>query len=516
MQTEKHKFKLLFPKIGLPIPAKSLIKAYRRYNRCIYSKNCNFIIQFTSKNLFMKKALTCFLFCIIFFTAPHSYAQTWVTVGSPGFSARGAIYTSIAIDADCTPYIVYSDSANGYKATVMKYTGPAGAGWVTVGSAGFSVGAAHTTSIAIDSSNTPYVVYEDASNSSKATVMKYNGSSWVTVGSAGFSAGLVGYTTIAIDRSGTPYIAFMDGAFGPATVMKYNGSSWVSLGNVGASTGWVNYTSIAIDRSGIPYVVYEDGTTSSPGQATSMKYNGSSWVTVGNPEFSEGPYQVMYTSIVIDSSGTPYVVYEDASNNQGATVMKYNGSSWVNVGSPGFSAGRVEYTSIAIGNNGMPYVAYIDWANSNKATVMEYNGSNWVTVGSAGFSTGQMQYTSIAMRLDTLYIAYSDNARSNKATVMSFGVGTEVKNMSDPIATTLTIFPDPNHGSFTLNISTSPNFSKGEECNIIITNMLGEKVKEVTATTNTETPIKLDCPPGVYFISAVTSLGKQSGKIVVW
>jgi len=59
-------------------------------------------------------------------------------------------------------------------------------------------------------------------NSTKATVMKYNGSNWVTVGSAGFSTGQAKFTSLAFDGSGTPYVAYTDyGNGGNATVMKY-------------------------------------------------------------------------------------------------------------------------------------------------------------------------------------------------------------------------------------------------------------------------------------------------------
>ena len=71
--------------------------------------------------------------------------------------------------------------------------------------------------------------------------------------------------------------------------------------------------------------------------------------------------------------------------------MKYNGSSWIMVGSPGFSAGEVFFTTIAINTSGTPYVAYQDVGNSNKATVMKFNGSSWVNVGSPGFSAGNAQ-----------------------------------------------------------------------------------------------------------------------------
>src|SRR5262245_42746129 len=66
-------------------------------------------------------------------------ASDWETVGSSGFSAGEASYTSIIVD-NGTPYVAYQDGANSYKATLMKFDG---ANWVTVGLAGFSAGEAN-------------------------------------------------------------------------------------------------------------------------------------------------------------------------------------------------------------------------------------------------------------------------------------------------------------------------------------------------------------------------------------
>src|SRR6185369_532792 len=76
--------------------------------------------------------------------------EGWVTVGSAGFSAGSAVYTSLALDSAGTPYVTYMDEGNGYKATVKKFDALAG-NWVTVGSAGFSAGTADYTSLALDS-----------------------------------------------------------------------------------------------------------------------------------------------------------------------------------------------------------------------------------------------------------------------------------------------------------------------------------------------------------------------------
>ena len=104
----------------------------------------------------------------------------------------------------------------------MKYTSGS---WQVVGSADFAVG--NLFSLAIDpTTGTPYVAYQDGSNQHpcKATVMKYASGSWQMVGPEGFSAGAVGYPSLAISSSGTPFVAYQDGAANPtsgATVMGF-------------------------------------------------------------------------------------------------------------------------------------------------------------------------------------------------------------------------------------------------------------------------------------------------------
>jgi len=423
------------------------------------------------------------LIALLAMNSQMAYAQSWDTVGSQDFSAGEALCTSIAIDGNGTPYVAYYDGGNGGKATVMKYNGSS---WVTVGAAGFSDSTAYYTSIAIWN-DTPYVVYEDGGNNLKATVMKYNGSSWVRVGTAGFSDSVATYTSIAINGSGTPYVVYEDYAtsnFG-ATVMKYNGSSWVVVGIVGFTPGasifsdlTAQYTSIAIDGSGTPYVAYCDGSSDDAysGAATVMKYNGSSWVYVGNPGFS-GSFATggaQYTSIAIDSGGTPYVVYEDFTNSDAATVMKYVDTSWVTVGSAGFSISLAAYTSIAIDRSGTPYVVYQNGGYIYPATVMKYNGSSWVTVGSADFTLGGAEFTSIAINGDgTPYIVYFDCNDGGRATVMEYDTSTgSISGIgeSNIIGPAIQIYPNP--------LSTTVHIKAPGKVNVTILNVVGQVMLE--------------------------------------
>ena len=272
------------------------------------------------------------------------------------------------------------------------------------------------TSIAIDNTNTPYLAFYE--NFNKGSVMKYSGGNWSYVGSSQFTAGATTYNSLDIDGNNVPYMAYQD-AYSGVSVMKYNGSSWAYVGTQNFSAGQAIYESIAIDPSNTPYVVYEDEYYLYNNKATVMKFNGTSWVAVGSPGFTAG--SVTYTAIEVDGGGTPYVAFSDGANSSKVTVMKYTGSSWSIVGSAGFSAGAATYVNIAIDGNGVPYVVYNDGGNSNKATVMKYNGSSWVVVGSAGFSSGTAIYTSIAIDAgNNPYVVFNDAANGNKATVMKY------------------------------------------------------------------------------------------------
>ncbi|NQU31870.1 MAG: hypothetical protein HQ521_01435 [Bacteroidetes bacterium] len=369
---------------------------------------------------------------IVICTSMNLSAQ-WGYVGSPGFSAWKAYYPEIAIDGSGTQYVVYKDAANSSKATVMKFNGTS---WVIVGNAGFTAGNASYVCIAIDGGGTPYVAYSDQAYSNKTCVMKFNGSAWVNVGASGFSTGRPYDISIAINGSGTPYVVYQDelsfSTDAKATVKKFNGSSWVTVGTESFSKYEASYCDIAIDGSGTPYVVYQDRNWPTSAKATVMKFNGSAWVNVGIDSFSAG--DVYGTSIAINSSGTPYVTYRDDANSSKATVMKFNGSAWVNVGSAGFSAGTANQTSIVIDGSGTSFVAFMDGANSNKATVMKYDGSAWVLFGNAGFSSGQADNIRIAINSSGVpYVSYSDLANSTKMSVKGWGICDPSSSTINPI-----------------------------------------------------------------------------------
>lgn len=292
--------------------------------------------------------------------------------------------------------------------------------WGAVGGTGFSAGQASYVSLVFAPNGTPYVAYRDSGNSSKVTVMKYLSGVWSAVGNTGFSANQVQTTSLAFAPDGTPYVAYQDMATNnnwKATVKKFDGTSWVTVGNAGFTAGNALYTSLAFAPDGTPYVAFMDYASSY--KATVMKYSGGAWSLVGSAGFSAG--QVSGTGLAFSADGTPFVVYQDGGNGNKITVQKFNGTSWVVVGSAAFSVATAGYAKLAFSPGNVPFVAFADGGYAGKVTVMRLNGSSWESVGSPGFSAGAASDLSLAFSPDgTPAVALQDGNSGSKATVMKF------------------------------------------------------------------------------------------------
>ncbi len=178
--------------------------------------------------------------------------------------------------------------------------------------------------------------------------------------------------------------------------------SWTPVGSAGFSTGIGGNTDMVLSSNGTPYVAYQDGSQNN--KATVSKFSGGAWTVVGNEGFSAGPVTMM--DIALDGN-TPYVAYADGTNNNKITVMKYDGATWATVGNINATAASAP-PQIKI-YNGTPYVVYSDDANSNKASVLTYNGTAWTIVGTAGFSAAQAMEPDMAIDASgTLYVVYSE------------------------------------------------------------------------------------------------------------
>lgn len=411
----------------------------------------------------MKKVFNIFLFifpALVSAQQPwrmsNSLDNLWMNVGNAGFSMEPIGILSFAISPyDSQPYVAFNDNGNSYKATVMKFDG---SNWVNVGPTGFSSGAIVSPSIAFSPMDSlPYLAFSAWGDSCKgATVMKFDGTNWIYVGNQNFSSCSTDFTSLAFSPSdGQPYVAYKDGGNSyKATVMKFDGNNWQNVGIAGFSAHSVDDINLAFSSyDSLPYVSYSERINYYE-KATVMKFNGTNWINVGEPGFSAS--FVNYTSLAISPLGEPYVVYRDWANLYKSTVMKFDGSQWVTVGDAGFSIKEVVYTTIKFNPFGQPYVAFSDYGVNWRMVVMKFDGISWVYVGNAGFSAGTVVHPCLAFSTtDDPFVAYTDNGYGNKATVMKYD--SVAVGFNEPLKTAFTLFPNPTTNTTTIHFCNDTN-----------------------------------------------------------
>ncbi|MDB5051024.1 MAG: ancA 3 [Fibrobacteres bacterium] len=303
---------------------------------------------------------------------------------------------------------------------------------LSTGSANLIVGSFSQPVDLPEGNHTLYVQERDvagnwSSSSAKVVVLALR----KAVGSAGFAD--IGYSSInsAISKTGEIYISSVDELdSNKSLVMKFNGTSWVKVGVNGLGLGVFGRCPIVVSETGIPYVVYNE-----PYKAGSLdnykisvaRFNGSSWLPVGNAAFSDG--MATYPVIALASNGTPYVAFKDDVHDAKLSVMNLTGARWEYVGSPGISDGSLDEINITVSGSGTPYVVFLDQSGQTKNTMMRYTGSAWVKMGD-GASTGGV--ASIAInKSGTPYFAFHSNDFGLKATVVRW-TGTAFENVGNP------------------------------------------------------------------------------------
>jgi|GEM_PF-3046642 len=223
---------------------------------------------------------------------------------------------------------------------------------------------------------------------------------WNYLGGAGFSANQADYTNLACGSNNIPYVVYVDRITRAAKVKKYDLDldTWQDVGNA-ASEGSCSKSNIIMDNANNPVIAYVD--SANGGRITVRRFNGSSWVTLGTAGFAAwlGSTSV-YESIPIDkdAANNIYVASRDTfetSTNFGEfiSVYKFNGTAWSLLGSPNF--GQTNYGGVSIAVDKLTNTPYVHYSNlndngssSDMSSVVKFDGSNWVIVGQEFISTG--------------------------------------------------------------------------------------------------------------------------------
>ncbi len=347
-------------------------------------------------------------FLLYFPAIKFDYYSPWKEVG-PGSASGGGISDNsfdsrnpfIAIAADGTPYITWTDAGVYVRAWNGSSWEEVGAGSATGG--GISGAYGQFPKLAIAPDGTIYATWQDRRSASNGDLNNtllsdlsvqtpgmapdgvpgvneiylraWNGSSWEEVGTGSASGGGISNSTLpdsvnpslATAPDGTPYVAWSEEIFGPASggfeiyIRVWDGSSWAEVGTGSASGGGISNTpaisrdpSLAIAPNGVPYVAWSDYNSTGGNKEIYIRtWNGSSWAEVGAGSASGGgisntPGNSNNPSLAIASDGTPYVAWSDYDLFTGNTLIylrAWNGNSWAEVGQGSASGGGISNNS---------------------------------------------------------------------------------------------------------------------------------------------------------------------------
>ena len=170
-------------------------------------------------------------------------------------------------------------------------------------------------------------------------------------------------------------------------------ADWDYVGNPAFVNNWSYIRSLTFSGD-TPYIALNGSV---------MKFNGTDWVNVGPANAFNG-----YQSSIAFSGGTPYVAFIDNNYNGKISVMKFNGIHWEYVGNPGFSAKGIWLYALLSISNGVPYVGFIEAEDYDHKTVgvMKFDGTVWNYVGDLGVPV-YPNFLSFAVNSGIPYVAYT-------------------------------------------------------------------------------------------------------------
>ncbi len=256
---------------------------------------------------------------------------------------------------------------------------------------------------------------------------------WMILGNESqVSSATASFTSITV-LDGVPYVVYREGTVAKVKRRNATTGTWEQVGNdIGTN---LTYTRIFLDKTANLFVSYVDGSNGSRLAVKTFNLDSGLWeplnndaanlyVSAGSVNNSVSQYSsTPRSSMAFDSDNTPHIAFGDGANLT-PFVKKFNGTSWVTVGSGSVNAAaKAVGVSLVLDESDVPWLTYVSLSTvtSTTGTMALYSciSGNWTPVTSP-VTAGIRHTNAVLNSANNLTIAFFNTAATNRATVIVY------------------------------------------------------------------------------------------------
>jgi hypothetical protein len=234
------------------------------------------------------------------------------------------------------------------------------------------------------------------------------------------------FSDIALDSAGSPVVVWETRTVMPTKVQVSDETTgvWTLLPDPARDPSRTSSTpSVAIRSDNRPVVAYVESYLENSQTFYNLylrRWNGTSWVNVGNSLNVRKGYQVTLPSVALDKTGTtptnyPTVAWTEWNGtNDDARVIRRTAAGWQRLGTLDLNASDSAWfgtSSLQLGKSGQPVVAWVNHSNQSGSDVIglyvkKWNGSGWES-----YDVAQNPLNNTSKNLKSFALALDKNDR---------------------------------------------------------------------------------------------------------
>jgi phage terminase large subunit-like protein len=202
----------------------------------------------------------------IYYKRSEDGGSSWSVAQRLTWTADDSADPAAAMDSGNAVHVIWEDNTPGNHEVYYKWSAGGGA-WTAARRLTWTADDSDDPTIAIDSSDTIHVVWNDLSPGNREIYYRRSpdgGTTWSASQRLTWNAGTSSIPSMAIASDDTIHVCWLDYSF-PSSEICYKtsadgGATWGSLQRLTWTDSWSEYPAIAIDSVGVVHIVWGDFT----------------------------------------------------------------------------------------------------------------------------------------------------------------------------------------------------------------------------------------------------------------